>query len=297
MEPLIIEVAINGTSNKARNPNTPVTPDEVTADALECIEAGAAIVHTHLDDYRLPPEKSAERYLASYRTILAKHPDAILYPTINLGKNIEERFEHVERLAKAGAIRMGFSDSGSVNMTAVNDDGMPSTGGLYANPWHEIEYVMKLLCRLKLGCGFSIFEPNFLRSIVLARRGGFLPQGSFVKFYLSGDYNYVDGKKAYPLWGLPPVEKSIDAYLEMMQMENINLPWAVTTMGGDVTANGLSEVAIKRGGHIRLGLEDFGGTRKPKNVELVREVVELAKKHGRAIATPSDTTRILNMPQ
>src|SRR6185295_7456066 len=104
-------------------------------------------------DYRLPAEKSAERYLESYRKILAKHPDAILYPTINLGKTLQERFAHVEHLAKAGAIRMGFSDSGSVNMSTVDDKGMPVGGGVYANPWPEIEYVLKMLIPLKLGCG------------------------------------------------------------------------------------------------------------------------------------------------
>jgi len=296
MEPLIIEVAVNGTSNKARNPNTPVTPDEVTADALACLDAGASIVHTHLDDYTLAPGKAAERYLASYRPILAKHPQAILYPTINLGKTVEERFAHVELLAKAGAITMGFSDSGSVNMARIDASGLPR-GGVYANPWKEIEYVCTMLNRLNLGCAISIFEPNFLRSIVVASRAGILPRGSFVKFYLSGGHNYIDGSKAPAIWGLPPTATSIDAYLEMMDQAGLDLPWAVTTIGGDVTANGLSELAIRRGGHIRLGLEDFGGPRQPRNAELIEEVTAIARKHGRAIATPPDTARILGMPQ
>lgn len=295
MEPLIIEIAVNGTSNKARNPNTPVTPEEVTRDALACIGAGASIVHSHLDDYTLTPEKAAERYLASYRPILAQHPDAILYPTINLGKTIQERFRHIELLAQAGAVKMGFSDSGSVNMARAGKDGLPGEGGIYANPWSDIEYVMRLQQRLGLGCAISIFEPSFLRSIVVAQRAGILPNGSFVKFYLSGDYNYIDGSKAPPFWGLQPTEKSVNAYLEMMEQAGLDLPWAVTTIGGDVTANGLSELAIRRGGHIRLGLEDYGGPRQPRNVELIEEVTAIARTHGRAVATPAQTLRILGL--
>jgi DNA-directed RNA polymerase subunit beta len=66
------------------------------------------------------------------------------------------------------------------------------------------------------------------------------------------------------------------------------LPWAVCAIGGDVTATGLAKIAIEEGGHVRVGLEDYGGTRKPKNVELVAEVVALAKNlsKGVPIATP-----------
>ena len=51
-EPGIIEAAINGGRTKAENPNVPVAPDEITADALACFEAGAAIVHNHIDPTR-----------------------------------------------------------------------------------------------------------------------------------------------------------------------------------------------------------------------------------------------------
>ena len=43
MEPLIIEVALNGGTPKSRNPNVPVLPAEITAVALAAFHAGAAI--------------------------------------------------------------------------------------------------------------------------------------------------------------------------------------------------------------------------------------------------------------
>ena len=50
------------------------------------------------------------------------------------------------------------------------------------------------------------------------------------------------------------------------------------------------------GGHVRVGLEDFGGERTPTNVALVEEVVALAKAAGRKIATPAEAARILGLP-
>ena len=40
-DPVIIEVAINGAVDKARNPNSPQGPEEIAEVAIACIEAGA----------------------------------------------------------------------------------------------------------------------------------------------------------------------------------------------------------------------------------------------------------------
>jgi uncharacterized protein (DUF849 family) len=111
---------------------------------------------------------------------------------------------------------------------------------------------------------------------------------------MAGDYNIVDGSKSFQFWGLPPTRKGVEAYRELL--EGTDLPWAVATLGGDVTDTGLSRYAIENGGHIRLGLEDYAGPRQPKNVELVEEVAAIASKVGRPIATPEETEAILRLP-
>ena len=45
---VIVEAAINGTTTKDRNPHVPRRPDEIARDALDCLQAGAAVVHNHL---------------------------------------------------------------------------------------------------------------------------------------------------------------------------------------------------------------------------------------------------------
>jgi 3-keto-5-aminohexanoate cleavage enzyme len=295
VEPLIVEVASNGGTPKERNPNSPLTPDEIAVDVLECLEAGASVIHTHIDDYRFSGQAACDRYNAGYRQILAKRPDAILYPTATMNDTHAKRIEHIELLAKSGTIRMSYADPGSCNFGPADDNGMPKDGGIvYANPFDEIEYTWDLLSRNKLGPGLSIYEPSFLRAALAYDNAGKLPKGALVKFYLAGDYSYFDGKKGYQFWGLPTTVKAVEAYREMMA--GSSLPWAVSALGGDVTASGLSEYAIKNGGHIRLGLEDYGGPRKPKNIELLNEVIAIANRYGRKLATTHEAARILKLP-
>ena len=51
------------------------------------------------------------------------------------------------------------------------------------------------------------------------------------------------------------------------------IPWAVAVLGGSLLDTPIARTALERGGHLRVGLEDFGGKRAPSNQELVREAV------------------------
>jgi 3-keto-5-aminohexanoate cleavage enzyme len=297
MDPLIIEVAVNGGSTKARNPHTPVTPDEVAADSLACLAAGAAIVHTHIADIGVKGPQAAEEYAKAFRAILKERPDAILYGTGARGGTVEEKCEHTEILGKAGLMRMGFVDPGSTQLGSADEDGLPKGPALYANPCDEIAYRFEQTRRLRLGPNMAMYEPGFLQVALAWHRAGKLPPGALVKFYLGGGYNYASGRKGPDFWGLPATAKALDAYLELLELGGgADLPWMTTVLGGDITASGMTELTIAKGGHIRLGLEDYGGPRQPSNVELIEEVTALAKKAGRPIATTAQTAAILKLP-
>jgi 3-keto-5-aminohexanoate cleavage enzyme len=75
-----------------------------------------------------------------------------------------------------------------------------------------------------------------------------------------------------------------------------DLPWLVSSFGDDCVRCGIAEEAIIRGGHVQVGLEPYAGPRQPSNVELVEEVVALAKQFGRPIATPAQAAAILELP-
>src|SRR5687767_186732 len=121
--PLVIEAAINGATSRRRQPHTPRSPAEVAADALACLEAGAAIVHNHTDGDvlgRPTGRHAAEPYLEAWSVVHARRPDAILYPTMaggGGGRRIEDRYGHIADLWEAGVLGMAVADPGSVNLT------------------------------------------------------------------------------------------------------------------------------------------------------------------------------------
>jgi uncharacterized protein (DUF849 family) len=297
MTAVVVEAAINGATQKTRNPHVPTSPDEIARDALACMAAGAAIVHNHIDDFALTGETAAARYLEGWRPVVRARADAILYCTVALGGSIEARYAHVPPLAASGLMRMGVLDPGSTNLGSAGADGLP--GGVdfvYSHSYGDVRHVVAQLVECRLGPSISIFEPGFLRTALVYHRRGRLPRGAFVKLYFGGDASYLgDAGATGVTFGLPPTAKALDAYLEML--DGTGLPWAVAVIGGDVVGSGLARLALERGGHVRVGLEDYAGPRRPTNVELVDEVRALARRVGRPLATPAEAARLLDLPR
>ena len=284
MDPVIIEVALNGATRPATQPHVPVSPDQIAASGVACVEAGASIVHQH-DDLRAiradggGPDAMGALGLAAYAGLLSAHPEVLVYPTANfLGSTIHQRWDHhrvlAERMPAAGLgrLRMGLVDPGTVTLGSYEYGFTPA----------EIAYKWNSCRELGLGASIACFTPAYVDAVRAehSRRG--LPPGSLVKLYLS------DG------FGLPPTVESLDRYVSMLG--GTGLPWAVAVLGGDVVGSGLAAAAIERGGHVRVGLEDFASSsgRQPTNTELVAEVAELARRSGRGVASCADTARLVS---
>lgn len=289
--PLIIEASLNGSTSKKKNPSVPYSDDEIVRDAVACMEAGAALIHNHTQEPIIGGTGvlDPEQYARPWRELLKVRGDAILTPTMPVGQEgvpVETRYAHVEQMAKEGLLAQGLCDPGTFNASVMGEDGLflPSTY-LYRNDMHDSHYYVETCRRLKIGLSISIFEPGFLKFILAYDRAGKMPPGGMLKFYF--------GAMDLP-FGLPPSVASLDAYLGMMG--ECTLPWLVSSFGDDCVGCGLAEEAIKRGGHVQVGLEPYDGDRCPTNVELVEEVVAVAKRYDRPIATPEQAAKILNLP-
>lgn len=290
-EQLIIEVALNGGTPKARNPHVPRTPAEVASDGIACIDAGASIVHNHNDEPVIGGPNgvhAAEPYIEAWRAILKERPGAILYPTMAGGgpnTNIEERYAHIPALAKAGVLGMGLVDAGSVSMGPADADGLPApVDAVYLNTHRDARHMFDTCWELNAPPSVSIFDPSFLRVALAYYRKGRVHPGGIIKLYFGGPAAF---------WGLPPTRPALLAYLDML--DGTDLPWSVAVLQGDVIESGLARTALELGGHVRVGLEDYAGPRTPGNVELVRELVALAKEVGRPVAGVGEARAVLGM--
>jgi 3-keto-5-aminohexanoate cleavage enzyme len=240
--PLIIEAALNGQTPKSQNPSVPYSDDEIVEQAVACMEAGASLIHNHTEEPIIggSGQQDAELYAGAWRKLLKLRPDAILTSTMPVGQEgvgVETRYSHIEKMAEQGLITQGLCDPGSFNYSAQDEDGLfsPNTY-LYKNDMHDSRYYVETCRRLKIGLSISIFEPGFVKFVMAYVKAGKMPLGGMFKFYF--------GTEKMP-FGLPPTEKALEAYLEMI--EGSDMPWLVSSFGADCVACGLAEQSIKRG--------------------------------------------------
>ena len=271
---VVIEAAINGA-----NPVAPRMPDEIAACASACFDRGAAVVHNHIDFFG-DPEKAAARYLEGWEPVLAERPDALFYPTINGVGDVESRYAHLGPLAAAG-MRLGLTDPGSVNLG-------PSF--VYVNSGSDIDHELAVCEQHGLVPGLAIFEPGFLRAALACWRAGRLPAGTMVRLYFGGDAPERAGGSNF---GMPPTPAALDVYLDML--DGCPLPWSVTVVGGDLFATELPRLALERGGHLRVGLEDYAGDPAVTNEQLVEQAAAAVAASGRPLASCADTARMLGL--
>ena len=286
--PVILELALNGATPRSRNRYVPRTPAEIAEVALEGVALGASIVHNHNDDPMFTADgvHAVEPYLQAWRPVLDRYPDVLLYPTMGAGARgipVHRRWHHVEKLAPVGG--MALVDPGSVNVGLTSDGTVPDDAapGPYQNSYADLAHMFARTAELGAAPSISIFEPGFLRTTLTWHRAGRVPPGAIVKLYFGGELEF----------GLPPTAAALDAYLELL--EPSGLPWSVAVLGGDVVACGLAERAIRRGGHVRVDLEDHAGPGEPSNAELVRAAVALVERLGRTPATIVQTREILGI--
>ena len=291
--PLVLEVALNGLTSREKNRFVPHTPAELRADALACLDAGAAILHAHSPDMRAVGESAARGYLEAWQPILAERPDVLWYPTLCQAAGMNAMTSHWEPLARAGSLRIGGFDPGSTNLGLPGDDGLPS-GVVYGVSYEDVSVAFAACEKLGLGPSLGIYEPGALRTVLTWRRRERLPRGTLVKLYFGGDYGLFATRPGVS-FGLPPTARALDAYLELL--EGSQLPWSVSVWGGDLMATPIARLALERGGHLHVGLEEFySPDREPTNAELAHEAAALAAAVGRSLAAPAQAAALLDLP-
>lgn len=296
--PVIIEAAINGGTRKEDQPHVPRTVEEVVSDIEASIRAGASIVHNHPGD-GATGLNGLDFYISAWKPVLAERPDALLYPTFGFrSADLEGRWGHVPLLDDALGLRIGPVDPGSVNLAGADGSGLPArTDFVYSHSPAVIRQQMDICAQRGLAPHFSVFDPSFLRVVLAYYWTGNLPPGAMIRLYFSGPAREAEGRRGTVTFGMPPTETSLNAYLAML--EGCDLPWSVAVLRGNLGDTELPLLALERGGHLRVGLEDFydhTGDRTPTNEELVLDMVTLCEQAGRPVVTPQGAAELLGIP-
>ncbi len=280
-----VEVALNGSWTRRRQPGIPITRSELVAQALACADAGAAIVHLHAYDGAGDPREAYELYAPVFEEI-GERSDVICYPTVPMGprassgsQEARARYGVVERLARAGLIEWSVVDPGTVTVATLDELREGQDGFLYANSASDVRAGLALCAEHRLVPSYAVYEPGFLRTgAALAAAMPRAPRPLY-RFMFSAGFTF----------GFPPEEWALEAYLQLLAAADPGAPWMIAGLG--VQLDGLWEAAVARGGHLRVGLEDAPLGCSDSNADLVAEVCRAVQRTGRSPATPAEVRR------
>jgi 3-keto-5-aminohexanoate cleavage enzyme len=94
--------------------------------------------------------------------------------------------------------------------------------------------------------------------------------------------------------GIAATERNLDFLISTIPTQ---YSWSVAAIGRHEFP--MAALALKKGGHVRVGLEDNiyleKGVLAKSNAEVVQKVVAMAKEVGRPIATVKQAREILNL--
>ena len=269
MDPLIITVAgVGAELTRDQQPNLPITPDELAADAVACRDAGASIYHLHVRDRDGTPTMDVGTFEAAMHAISAATDLIVQFSSGGAVSDPEEA-----RIAPL-ALRpeMASLTTGSVNFG----------NEIFANPAPLISRFYRRMRELDVLPEFEIFEAGMIATALE------LVERESADHHLHFDF----------VLGVPG---ALPAWNETIPFLTAHLPegatWSATGIGKAHLP--VTEQAIALGGHVRTGFEDvrYLGPNRPagSNAELIARVASMARAGGRSVATPSDARKALGL--
>jgi 3-keto-5-aminohexanoate cleavage enzyme len=287
MRKVWIEAALNGGWSRALQPGIPDTVEAIITEGVACARAGATVVHLHAYDGGGPQTHDWQVYARIIEGI-RNEVDVPIYPsypafTTNGDAGLADasvRFAHIEALVARGLIEFTQVDPGSANFTLKTTTAAAQAAGTYMNPEDHVRYALDFSARHGLHPNFAIYEPGFMRAgAALARAAGTKTPIYRLMFC---NLHAV---------GFPPRPYALDAYLALLEEEAPGAPWMIAGVSADLRP--LIAETVRRGGYVRVGLEDAPLGIKASNLELVEEAVRMVREHGGEPATPAEMRQVL----
>ncbi len=178
--------------------------------------------------------------------------DAIVYPTLPITgsgyagelRSAQERYAHVERLAKNGLLEWAVIDPGSAVFTRFDEIARGEAGYTYFNPDDHFREGMRIAAAYGVRPSYAIYEAGCTR--LGAATAAAIPKvpTPVYRFMFAEEFCF----------GFPPKPAYLDAHLALLAETAPGAPWMVAGLGLDIRP--LIAPAVARGGHVRVGLED-----------------------------------------
>ena len=266
---LILTAAIVGAeTTRAQTKWLPITAQEIADEAARCREAGASVIHLHVRNPDGSPTQSRERFQEAIEAIRAK-TDCVVQATTGgaVGMSGEERAQPLACRPEMATLNCGtinFGDDVFVNSRKLIRDlaqRIRAAGSVMELECYEVGHIDEVNALIKEG---AITGPLHFQ-FVLGVPGGIGAREDVVRFMAS----------------------QIPA----------GASWAVAAVGRHQRP--MTELAMRLGGHARVGLEDNiyldKGVLAEGSAPLVARAAEYAKSVGREVVEPSRARVLLGI--
>jgi 3-keto-5-aminohexanoate cleavage enzyme len=271
---LIITAAIVGAEvTRENNPHVPYTPEEIAIEAERCRKAGASVVHLHArhDDGRATQDK--DRFGATIDAIRARTDIVIQVSTGGaVGMSIDER---CQPLLLRPPPDMATLNCGTINF---GDD-------VFVNTRKEIRDIAARIQEARCVPECEVYEVGHLDEAFALHKENRLSPPLHVQFVLG-----VPG-------ALQARESALRFLVSELEASGIAHSWGVAAVGR--FQRPMTELAIRMGGHARVGLEDNiyldKGVLSEGSAPLVRRAARYAEEVGRVVADPARARELLGV--
>lgn len=272
---IVITAALCGAgTTKAQTPYVPITPDEIAADAVACVKAGAAVIHIHVRDDEGRNTMETARWIEVVtkvrEALAAENLDAVLNLTSSGSKFPEEmRLAHLPVLKP----EMCSYDPGTMNW---------ANSYVFLNTPPFLEKLGTLTQELEIKPELEIFDGGMIGNVEYYLKKGFLKEPLHYQLVLN-----VSG-------GMPGNIESINYIVSKLRPGST---WSISGIGASHMACMLGGLAAGCTG-LRVGLEDNIYMEKgvlATNPQLVERACQLAVIAGREIATAAEAREILGL--
>jgi len=282
LEKLIITAALTGAQQgKEANPNLPEQPEEIIRHAIECWEAGAAMVHIHARDREGKPTAEPKVFKEISDGIKAKTDLVICLSTGGAAKiSLEQRIGMVPALKpELASFNNGSTMTGRYDFKKrkwISDFTLSQS-------YSDLEKIARTMLEAGTKPEIEIYDPGMINNALLLEKIGAIVKPMHFSFVMGipGQIN-------------TPIPKHL-LYLSE------NLPegstWQVIGIG--IHQFPMVTMGMLLGGHVRVGMEDnlylSRGVMAENNAQLVEKAVRIAREIGRPLATPDEARKILSL--
>lgn len=297
---VIISCAVTGSIHTpTMSPHLPVTPDEITTQAIAAAEAGAAILHLHARDPKDGKPSPDPDVFMQFLPRIRQATDAV----VNITTGGSSAMSLDERLA---APLRAEPEMCSLNMGSMNFGLFPlvdrysdwkhdweprllenTRDTIFKNTFKDIEGILE---RLGKGCGarfeFECYDVGHLYTLAHFRDRGLVEGPLFVQFVLG------------VLGGIGPEPENL-LHMKAIADRLFGADYRFSVLGAGRHQMPLVTMGAILGGHVRVGLEDSLTLGRdglaPSNADQVARIRTIIEALALDIATPAEARALLHL--